>query len=88
MMDAICEITRQEFDRGDRLVIQAALRAEAHQKGRQRGLNGPLRIHFLCQNAAIFGHLVEGHQMYDECDNAGVVFALNGSAPSDPVLYE
>ncbi|KAH8048368.1 hypothetical protein JL721_11969 [Aureococcus anophagefferens] len=38
MMDAICEITRQEFDRGDRPVIQAALRAEARQSGRRRGL--------------------------------------------------
>jgi hypothetical protein len=47
-----------------------------------------LECYGVCQNAAIFGHLVEGHQMYDECDNAGVVFALNGSAPSDPVLYE
>ncbi|KAH8049682.1 hypothetical protein JL721_11633 [Aureococcus anophagefferens] len=42
MMDAICEITRQEFDRGDRPVIQAALRAEARQSGRRRGLAGPL----------------------------------------------
>ncbi|KAH8051387.1 hypothetical protein JL722_10842 [Aureococcus anophagefferens] len=44
MMDAICEITRQEFDRGDRPVIQAALRAEARQSGRRRGLAGPLSM--------------------------------------------
>ncbi|KAH8059606.1 hypothetical protein JL722_5235 [Aureococcus anophagefferens] len=42
MMDAICVITRQEFDRRDRPVIQAALRTEAHQRTRQRGLAGPL----------------------------------------------
>ena len=47
-----------------------------------------LECYAVCQNAAIFGHLVEGYQMYDECDNAGVVYALNGSPPSDPVLYE
>ncbi|KAH8082507.1 hypothetical protein JL720_8534 [Aureococcus anophagefferens] len=42
MMDAICVITREEFDRRDRPVIQAALRTEAHQRTRQRGLAGPL----------------------------------------------
>ena len=51
MMDAICEITRQEFDRGDRPVIQAALRVEAHQKGRQRSLDGPLRMWTVCPSS-------------------------------------
>ena len=47
-----------------------------------------LECYAVLMNTAVFGGRVQNHHMYDDCDNAGVVYALDNGAPQDPVLQE
>ena len=47
-----------------------------------------LECYAVLMNTSVFGSRVANHMMYDDCDNAGVVWALDSGSPHDPVLQE